>query len=487
MKVLLIYPDNQRYNYMMPLGLAYIGGTLRRAGHKVSAIDIDAYKYTPNEVRAILKKLDYDVVCTGGLITTYHYERWLVSEIKKQKPGAKIIAGGNLITSAPTVFMENSVADVGVIGEGEYATLDILKRWESKKPLDDVSGIVFRKDGELVETPKRGYIQNLDELPFPARDLFSGEHYTRIGNVIINGKRLRSQGLLSNRGCPYKCTFCCRAFGNEVRLRDPKAIIEEVKMLKKDYKIDAFFFCDELFTVSKERVFQVSEAIIASGVNLKWKTVGRINLVDRDAIRIMKRSGCFEIGYGVESGSVKILKEMKKGLTPQLSHDVIKMTYEEGVNPTFSFMLGMPGDDRETMEETMRLRKLLNTYRSTPVVNIFYATPYPGTELYENLRKSGKIEDEKQYIEALSSSGLAWNFLINLTNLPDSELIKIKNGHRLRNILDFYLKHPGKIMPYIIRPFLEKITGIHLLKRVIGKLKRIAKRKQSIFFMKGIN
>jgi len=205
--VLLINPLC-RSPYMLPLGLGYIASVLRKQGHNVRILDINAYGYAPEKVEEIISKLEFDVVGIGGLSSTYKYIKWLASVIKKQRPNIKIVAGNSVATASPELLLENSKVDIAVIDEGEITFSELVSAIKEGRRLDGVKGIFYKEDGRIASTQPRERIADLDSLPFPAWDLFPMEIYINnsMNSSVFFGKRVIN--VSSIRGCPYDCTFC---------------------------------------------------------------------------------------------------------------------------------------------------------------------------------------------------------------------------------------------------------------------------------------
>jgi radical SAM superfamily enzyme YgiQ (UPF0313 family) len=446
--------------------MAYIAAVLRKKGHHIQVIDADAHAFSPEQMKTLLKKLDYDVVATGGLATTFKFVKELCDEVKRIRPDVKIIAGGHFISPSPEVVMNSTKIDIGVLGEGEETTLELVEALDRNEGLHGIPGLVFKEGTKLIRTKSRDVIQDLDSLPFPARDLFYADEvyskYSFSGSVF--GAR-RTLSILTGRGCPYQCTFC--SYERRARMRSVDNVLAEIEELRGRYHIEALDIQDELFILNKARATEFCEKLMRKNWNLRWMACGRVNMVDKELLKLFKRAGCVFLGYGIESGDENVLERMKKGITPEQTVSAVRWAREAGIEPGGSFILGMPGEDHTTVRNTVKLYKEINNYRNH-AYEFFFATPYVGTELYDEMRSKGRITDEVGYFERLSVAGDAFNFVVNCTDeLGDEELLQIKKDVEADVYRDFARKHPFLVL---FRNIL-KYTGWHYLEKILIKIK----------------
>lgn len=440
MKILLVNPPIRENAppVNIPIGLGTIASVLINEGHEVNILDINARRLSHAET---LKSLDlndkYDVIGIGGLITTYKFLKYLIPEIKKRNPRTKIILGGGIVTESPHLLMSQVPVDIAVIGEGEITIKEVIANIENNISLENVLGIAFKeKNNEIQLNPPRPLITNLDEIPFPAYDLFpidiylNNQHHSK-----ILGKK-KEINIITNRGCPFNCNYCYHIFSRGVRSRSIKNVIEEIKFLIRNYNVDALSVIDETFTLNKKRILEFCEALRNEKINISWSCYGRVNLIDPNILKIMKKAGCYRIGFGIESGSQKILDNMNKKVTVEQAEQAIRMVRNIGIICGTTFMFGYPGETKETIEETVRFcEKLLLT------PSFFYTTPYPGTQLFKTVKNKiiQKYKNMENFLEVLEDAS---DFRINLTSFSDEELVKLKQKveKNLRKI-PFYKYH----------------------------------------------
>jgi anaerobic magnesium-protoporphyrin IX monomethyl ester cyclase len=451
-KILLINPPIREWAEpnCFPLGLGYIAAILEQEGHEIEVMDINAYRWIQAEVEEKIKKAKFDAVGIGAIVTVYKYVKWLISTLKKYHPQKKVIVGGSVATSVPKTLLERTAADIAVIGEGEETVRELFRALEKEDDLSAVNGIWFKDEkGRIHITPPRPTIKDLDTLPLPAWDLFPIDIYLRnpVGapnrNKWVNGTavdNVLSMNLFATRGCPYKCIYCYHDFmGQGYRNRSPQGVFDEMKRLHERYGVQYFHFVDDEFVMKKGFINEFCRLVREANLGFTWGCSGRANLMTEEMIATMANSGCILIGYGIESGSQKMLDIMKKRVTVEQAKQAVKLTQRYLGWADCSFMIGTPGETRETIQETIDFCKELNL---VPEV-IFFATPYPGTELYELAKAQNKIGDEEEYILRLGEQGE--QIMVNFTDFTDEELAAIKE--RMVVELDAWnkIKHGDKV------------------------------------------
>lgn len=438
MKILLINPPIREWAKpnCFPLGLGYIASVLLQEGYEVEVLDINAYRWNKEEVEKRIKEIPCDLVGIGGIITTYRYLKWLVNIIKKYHPEKKVLVGGSVGTSIPKTMLERNPVDIVCIGEGEETVKELVNVLKNNSDLSTVKGIWFKEDdGSICRNESREPIKDLDGLPFPAWDLFPIDIYLKnpVGapnrNKWIDGSLAEdtplSMNLYATRGCPYQCIYCYHDFmGQKYRYRPPDNVITEIKHLYTHYDVKYFHFVDDEFVLKKDFVYEFCQKIKDLQKELDeritWGCSGRANLMTEELIATMADAGCVLIGYGIESGSQKMLDTMKKKVTVEQAKQAVRLTQKYLGWADCSFMIGTPGETKETIQETIDFCKQLNLI---PEV-VFFATPYPGTELYRIAIQQGKIKDEEAYVMSLGEQGE--KISVNFTDFSDDELEKIK-------------------------------------------------------------
>jgi radical SAM superfamily enzyme YgiQ (UPF0313 family) len=375
----------------------------------------------------------------------------LISIIKGCRKDIPVIVGDNGASFSYHIYLEKAGADIAVIGEGDITIKEVMEALKANTDLCAVSGIALKKDGTVYRTAPRKRIDDLDGLPYPAWDLFPAETYIA-QKVLGRNEGKRGLGVSATRGCPYQCKFCYPSFGRIVKMRLARSIVEEVKYLKKKYGIEYTGFSDDLFIINRKRVEEFCRLMIDEKIGVGWCTAARVNLVDEELLRLMRGAGCNWLGYGIESANQRILDEMKKGVTVEQARRAVRLTKKLGFVCSTSYIVGMPSETPGSIEDTVRF--ILK--EDLPFFGLFYATPYPGCELYDDLIRSGRVRDEEEFIMKL---GDAKDFVINLTSIPDAELIRLKEraeailweqyGTLTQNILNRVPRPVGYLVRFI--------------------------------------
>lgn len=374
-------------NFTFPLGLGYIAAVLRDAGHDVTLRDPEPQSLNLSGIRKKLVEESPEVV--GITCATPNFGMACqIARITKQDTDAVTVLGGVHASAVPEMILNNHPEfDIIAVGEGEYTMLDLCNTYNSNiVNLDEVKGIVFRKNGLLHKTSPRPFISDVDKLPFPARDLVDLNKY-RLQVHLDRGKT--STTMITSRGCPYRCTFCAShlTMGYKFRPHSPEYVVREIEHLIDNYGIELISFVDDTLTIDQERTKQICNLIIDREIDIDWFCFARVNTVSRELLELMKKAGCYCLLYGVESANKEVLKDIKKGITPNQSRKALKISNELGFKTEASFILGNPKDTRETIEETINFAIELK-----PVIASFNRlVPYPGTEIFEKYYRS-KLE-----------------------------------------------------------------------------------------------
>ncbi|MDP3026549.1 MAG: radical SAM protein [Nanoarchaeota archaeon] len=394
MKVLLIIPPNsqkERYGKFSgigtlypPLGLAYLAAVAEKTA-EIRVLDSEAMDYTLQDIRKLSQEFMPDVVGMQVYCTTINRCYKVAAIIKKISRDIKIVLGGAQVTLEPKKTISNENIDFGVYGEGEIVFSNLLNAIKNKKSISKIRGVVWKSKNKVVINKPQELVKNLDSLPMPARHLFPMEKYHSSAN--LRGKR--TLNIITSRGCPYMCAYCAGSliFGKTHRYHGTERVIEELRELKEKYNADDIQFFDETFTANRQRVMELCDKIIERKLNIEWSCFTRVNLVDRELLKKMKQAGCYQIFYGLESGSQRLLNLIRKGITLEQSRKAMKMTHESGIETWVSFMIGLPSETREESEQTIKF-----ALETDPTFVQFPITmPFPGTELYDLAKKYGRI------------------------------------------------------------------------------------------------
>jgi radical SAM superfamily enzyme YgiQ (UPF0313 family) len=376
MKLALVRVSSYQSWYRVPsIGLSYLAAVSEKCGAKIKIFDARYFNMSDRTLIEEIYKFSPDII--GFTAMTHEIKRTTkIAETLKEKLGIPIIIGGCHITALPVRTMEEfPVIDYGVISEGEDTLLDIIKYFTKEKRIEDIGGIVFRDNGKIVKNIPREPIMELDSLPFPAF-----YHYFQQGRKTLSSRNAYYQ-MVSSRGCPFNCAFCMRVLGKTLRRRSPENVIEEVNFATTEYGAHTINFADEIFLFNDEKTKEILSKFIERGISkkIKWSGLTRANLVDQEIISLAKRSGCYRLEIGVESGNNDILKRIKKNISVEQIGSAINIIKRARIKVATFYILGHPGENEKTLQETIDLAVKLNT--DTIAVGIM--VPYPGTKVYE--------------------------------------------------------------------------------------------------------
>lgn len=437
MRILLVVYDNDSYISWFPQGLAYIAAVLRKHGHEVVIYNQDVYHWPESHLTALLDHEKFDVVGVSIIAGYYQYNKLLKlsSAINNSKNRPFYLLGGHGPSPDPEYFMAKTGADVIGIGEGEITVVEILQALEGKRAMSSVKGIAYSEGGHFIKTPVRALIENIDEIDFPAWDLFPIDHYALLRSFphISNGERCLP--VLSGRGCTFECNFCYR-MDKGFRPRSVDNILEELRILHTDYNVTCIEFSDELLMSSEQRTIEICEGFLRSNIKVKWGCNGRLNYAKPHVLELMKKSGCVFINYGIESLDQKALDSMKKGLTVRMIHEGIRNTLDAGISPGYNIIFGNIGETRNSLQ--LGVDFLLKFSDFSQMRTIRPVTPYPGSPLYYLAIEKGLLKGIEDFYENkhLNSDLLSVNF----TDMSDEEA-HLALFEANRTLIDSYFGH----------------------------------------------
>ncbi|OIO94292.1 MAG: hypothetical protein AUK03_06955 [Anaerolineae bacterium CG2_30_64_16] len=430
MRVALIGPKwHEMVNSYPSLGLAYLAAIAEQEGHEVAIFDMGLRPKKPlaDEVADIVAWRP-DVIAYTAMTTSYQSVEESVAMLKEAL-GAPTIIGGPHATTLPELTLQNPHFDFLVYGEGEYVFRDWLRQIETGDTHWGANRGLWYKDvaGNVINGGERELIPDLDALPFPARHLFDLKAYplyAPTGEPMIT--------VLTSRGCPYKCSFCFKGIvGRTYRQRSPENIVAELRYLIDEYGVRNFYFMDDLFTINVKRLEAILDHFIAQDLNVRWRCLARVDRVNPDLLKKMYRAGCRQIHFGIESGNPEILAKTAKHINLGQVRQAIEWTEDAGILSKGYFILGLPGDNAATMNETIEFAASLRL--SEAMFSI--ATPMPGTELWEELVHRNpdtayNADFTKSYYYNSYTSEIAP--FLNVSDVSDTELSKMAIRARRR-------------------------------------------------------
>lgn len=410
-KILLINPPfnvhdaNRGVEITFPLGLGYLASTLLRAGYNdLEVLDtvaegkgiFEKYKETKffsfglsrDAIRKrILKSNPLLVGITCSFTKRFENVIDVAAIVKEINPEIKVVVGGAHPSAMPEEVIRRKDVDYVIIGEGEESFLAVVEyALRQKGTLAAVDGLAYKDEDGIHMNKKKHYIEALDSIPFPFRKIFPMDVYLAAGRNSI----------ITSRGCPHNCSFCsihC-VWGRQWRARSPLNVVEEIELLVKEYNIEFISFDDDNMSFDKKRFQGICQGIIDRGLHILWNTPNGISIatLDKDLLCKMKESGCYALNLAIESGDPIILhKIMRKAITLEMVRNVVKWCKELGILTLGYFVIGIPGETKGSMMRSFDFAKEL----LLDVVNVFIATPYPGSQLYQECLKNKYLKSSE--------------------------------------------------------------------------------------------
>jgi anaerobic magnesium-protoporphyrin IX monomethyl ester cyclase len=454
-KIALVNPPLLKGVYhhqlFLPLGLAYLAAVLKKNGHEVTVIDCLALDMNHEQLKVKIASFEPDVVGITSMTPMIQSTLLSARVAKEACPDAVVTLGGPHATFMDRQILEQEAAvDVVVRGEGEQTLLEMAQNVAESKSLHKIDGITLRDGDQIIQTPNRSFIQNLDELPYPAYDCFQLDRYRLFGKLFLP--------IITSRGCPFQCSFCTtsRILGKEYRARSPKNIVDELEFLKNTYGADAFTFYDDTLTLDKNRIFKICEGIKARKINLPWDCQTRVDQVSREVLAEMRATKCQQVFFGVESGCQEILDAVKKRTTVEQNAKAIELAKEAGLFVAISIMIGYPGETKDMLRQT------LGFVRKTEPDDVYLcvATPYPGTELRRLVEEMGL---------KLSAD---WGLYDTVTPVFDNPLLSAEDIVKLRKGFYDSFYSPKYVLRHLFKGnFYSRIMARTALNHIIWRVK----------------
>lgn len=448
--ILLLYPPNSGARpgvrgVYFPLGIGYIASVLRKNYLiKVHDFNFDfclGLYSGPEYVESVLRRYKYDFLLIGGVFPKYKCIKEII-EVSRKLSKAPIIMGGSYLKSSIKVLTEYLKADYYVMGDGEEVIQNLLEHIIENRSIENVDGIAYNIGNGIGLNKPAEPSSNVDDIPFPARDLLNFHRYKRY--FALGYPLLYTAHVISSRGCPYNCLFCNPAFGRTVRVRSPENILEEVLLLQKDYNCKFIYFHDEvLLGGTKKRVANFCEYILSKNKHrFFWGGTTNSRMLDEETLNLMKKAGCIRISLGVESGSEAILKEMRKRNNLSQIKNIVAHCDKIGIETDFSLLTNTFSETEETLKETKNYLKHFNTFYFREPFSINYVTPVHGTDMYDDAKKRGLItDDDLNYMLSLDESS-RYKLKYNLTNFETNYFLKLMDKINRELAEDYFHKHP---------------------------------------------
>lgn len=488
--VLLVYVPSREGagEGALPLGLLYVGGILERLGIKVEILDLYVNKKSYDDkcgyltIKESISKLKPDMVGFGGVATSYSWTKELSKRLKEDYPHIIQLAGGSLASTYELLLTKTAI-DIVFHGEVELSLPQLIEKLNHGTDYRDVPGISYVRSEKIERNQVAPQIRNLDQVPFPSYHLVDTTKYfvTKKSLIDAYGKDMQFQGLydkvtdrikytenffpiLTSRGCTHRCSFCYRHFEGH-RQHSVEYVIKHIKFVMEKFNINGFDFMDELFNASIEWVMEWCDALKKNDIKIAYRIACRADNVSEEMLDRLFESGCYCVNYGQESGSDKILKEYRKGVTRQTNIDVTLMTRSHGIYSIVLLVIGSPGETHETIMETIDfLKKVRVNYYS-----VNYLMPLPGAPIWKHAMDNNLIKDVEVYLSVAAKLNAVP--IINLTKVPDRDWRKW--GSLIRYELDIhYWRNNGNFIGYF------KCVIMHRIKTMLSPIVKIMLKKQ---------
>ena len=421
-----------------PLGLGYLASIVEKNKLTCQIIDANVLKLKLTEVLKQIKKIQPAILGVSVNLYTYQIALKMANTVKKKYPKTIVILGGPTPTSTPRKTMMACKADAVCIGEGEETFAEILARFKKKKHLfRGVAGIMYRRGRQIIQNKPRGFVKDINKLPFPAYHLFPD-----LRNYKSRTVKTPFAPLLTSRGCPFQCIFCSKdVFKYVCRMRSPENVIAEIDMLVNKFGVKQVDILDDNFTLNKDRTKKILDLIIKRKYDLyiNLQSGVRTEGIDRVVMNKMKRAKIFKIPFGVESGDIGVLRTIRKQLDLKRVIYCTKLAKEAGMKVYGFFIIGLPGDTPETMQRTIDFAKKMDPN----IANFAIAIPFPGTELYRMVKKDGKFLVNMD--DGINAGFYSNQVFYTLDGMNQDEVLK----YYKKAMMSFYFR-PSKIMELIL-------------------------------------
>lgn len=362
-----------------PISLTESAAVLRQRGHEVRINDCSVEGVDTGKLQDILRDFAPDLVVMNSTTPSINFDMTIPPLVKQVLPVTKVAAFGIHVGTLPEEsFALTEALDYIVRGEPELTIADLADKLAKGEDAAGVPGLFSRQNGTVVHGEDRGFLKDLDELPYPAWDLIDLDNY----RLPFSG--LHFLMVTTARGCPYKCTYCVAQsyYGKKIRMRKVPKIVDELEYLGETFGVKDFFFWSESFTIIKAAIKDLCREIIRRDLDIRWVCNSRVDNVDLELLELMKEAGCWMISYGIESGDQAILDGIKKDITIERIRESIQLTRRVGFQIAGHFVLGLPGETLQTLRKTYKFACSLDL----DYAQFYCASPWPGSEFYKQAK-----------------------------------------------------------------------------------------------------
>ncbi|MDG6927379.1 MAG: B12-binding domain-containing radical SAM protein [Nitrososphaerota archaeon] len=439
-----------------PMASMYLAGYARAKGYTPRILDLDMENMTKEQVTSYVSSLSPRVVGMTAFTSTVKVAYSLLAEIKRALPNALTVIGGPHVTFMPDEALSQEGIDVAAMGEGEATLDDLIGTYESGKPLEGVRGIAYKKDGSMKLNQPRPMIENLDEVPFPARDLVSYERYR--WNGVLEAP------IMTTRGCTFRCQYCSSSemMGRRYRTRSVQNVIDEIRDVQEKYHVRDIEFIDDTFTLNMKRASEVMKSIVKEKLDVKLALSSRVNTINEDLMQDLKKGGTANMYFGVESGSQRVLDLMQKGIKLEQAASAVNLAKKYNVGVLCSYIVGFPGETPEEMDQTIKFSVKLNSdYAQFSIL-----TPFPGTPIYYDLDKKGLIATKDWTLYTVLHPLIKYEAFGYSANLVAK---KLTDAYRVFYLRLGYLAKRRYMLPLIMKTIRRSLRLARMMAKGYGK------------------
>ena len=451
--------DMQKFGAVSePLGIAYVAGYLEKQGIDVRIIDAQAENLNHDQV---VRKVDLTpdtIIGISVLTPVFNSVKRLCHEIKKVCPETLIVLGGAHCTALPVRTMEEiEAADIVCMGEGELTLAEIFSHYHRNRDgaWSEINGICYRDNDRIVQNQPRDFIKDLDQIPPPARHLLPMHKYHLTASRVSGSDYCPT--IIVARGCPFKCTYCSRTFGKSFRAHSIERIISEIQFLIDTYNIKQINIEADTLTANKRFLSGLCNAMIEAGFpsKLSWTCESRVDTVNEDTLRLMRKAGCWQISYGVETGSQRLLDLISKGVTLKQIEEAFHATKKLGISIRGFFMLGLPTETPEESRATIEFAKKLDPLYAQFTVTV----PYPGTQMFSELDQKGEI---RTYDWSKYNTWSGWKDESIIPFVAHGRTLEELSALQKQALREFYMR------PVVVLRFLRSISSVYDIQKYMA-------------------
>lgn len=480
----------ENFTPVPPTGLLYVGTILKEEGHDVRVFDVNIKE--KDSIIKKIKEIDPDLIGFSAMTTSYAITKEFNKELKKEVPYAYYCWGGVHATALPVETIKENGLDFLVYGEGEFTMAEVCRRIKNKKNNDEqgvnlegINGVYYIDRGIIKNTPPRAFIKDLDSLPIPDRSLLENFKWYLSPPGILRGKfRYGITTMYASRGCPYQCIFCASKIvhGSNIRRRSVDNVIKEMVYLKDRFGVTGIYFNDDTFATDINWLKEFCDRLKKEGLNMVWGCQTRANIAQNlDILKMMKRGGCVQVDIGCESGSDKILENLKKGITSFMILKSFENLKKVKMSTFATFIIGNPG---ETMEDVKKTEEVAR--RAPGAVSFLILVPYPGSPLFKMALDNKWFVDQNNIVFDDRWTNKQSDAPVMQASFKAKDLVKIRA--RLQN--KFFFKNNISTIaafvksPYFLYRALITIAGHPVF--ICNSIKKVIRKKKMMDFLEDI-